>query len=111
MTDKSEWVLVPRRITPEIARALEENFAPCEPASAVHAANWQEAWESALSARPTPPDDLVEDMAWEIDDGAFGIRCHADGTISRFTVDGQRVSAAKAKARRILALIQKEGER
>jgi hypothetical protein len=49
------WKLVPEKITPEIAQKLESNYAKCLPPSAVHAANWQEAWAEALAASPAPP--------------------------------------------------------
>lgn len=48
------WRLVPVAITPEMARALESNFAECVPASEVHRANWAEAWINCLAASPSP---------------------------------------------------------
>lgn len=47
--------LVPVRITPEMAHALESNFAICTDPSEVHAANWQDAWSKALAASPDDP--------------------------------------------------------
>lgn len=51
---KTEFVLVPRTITPEMARALESNYAECMPASDVHVANWREAYAAMLAAAPEP---------------------------------------------------------
>lgn len=47
--------LVPSRITPEMAHALESNFAECTPPSPIHAENWQKAWSKCLAAAPASP--------------------------------------------------------
>lgn len=46
------FVVVPKEITKEMARALESNFADCLKPSEVHRANWAEAYRNMLSARP-----------------------------------------------------------
>lgn len=56
-----EMKLVPVRITPEMAHALESNFAVCTDPSEVHAANWQDAWSKALAASPQAP---ARECAW-----------------------------------------------
>ena len=47
--------LVPIEPTPEMAQALESNFAECLPPSDVHVANWRSAYQAMLAAAPTPP--------------------------------------------------------
>jgi hypothetical protein len=49
------WQLVPVEPTPEMARCLESNFAECLPASAVHVANWRDAYRAMLAAAPSAP--------------------------------------------------------
>lgn len=46
------YVIVPKEATPEMAQALESNYATCEPPSEVHRANWAEAYRNMLDVRP-----------------------------------------------------------
>lgn len=48
------WRLVPPDITPEMAHALESNFAECTEPSAVHQENWSGAYKQMLLLAPLP---------------------------------------------------------
>ena len=48
MTDKTEWVMVPSKWTPEMLQAAI-NYGGWRPE------RWQETWNQVLAAAPTPP--------------------------------------------------------
>lgn len=57
MTDKTEWVMVPSKWTPEMLQAAI-NYGGWRPE------RWQETWNQVLAAAPTPPVQDAQPMAW-----------------------------------------------